>query len=61
MLSATFLELMKKMPLALSAVQISLRQGLFGNLELNQFEDNNATVNFITQKPFTTSFASHMV
>jgi phosphatidylserine/phosphatidylglycerophosphate/cardiolipin synthase-like enzyme len=23
------------------------RQGLFGNLELNQFEDNNATVNFI--------------
>ncbi len=23
------------------------KQGLFGNLELNQFEDNNATVNFI--------------
>jgi ERCC4-related helicase len=23
------------------------RQGMFGNLELNQFEDNNATVNFI--------------
>lgn len=31
------------------------KQGLFGNLELNQFEDNNATVNFIrkniTQHP----------
>ncbi|MCX6307837.1 MAG: phospholipase D-like domain-containing protein, partial [Bacteroidia bacterium] len=23
------------------------KQGLFGNLELNQFEDNNATVNFL--------------
>ena len=31
------------------------KQGMFGNLELNQFEDNNATVNFlrknITQHP----------
>jgi ERCC4-related helicase len=31
------------------------RQGMFGNLELNQFEDNNATVNFLrknlTQHP----------
>ncbi len=27
------------------------KQGMFGNLELNQYEDNNATVNFIRKNP----------
>ncbi len=27
------------------------KQGLFGNLKLNQFEDNNATVNFLRKNP----------
>jgi superfamily II DNA or RNA helicase len=33
------------------------KQGLFGNLELNQFEDNNATVNFLRKNP--AQFPSH--
>jgi superfamily II DNA or RNA helicase len=33
------------------------KKGLFGNLELNQFEDNNATVNFIRKN--TTQHPSH--